>query len=331
MTQTGYIVHKLDARISNLSVGVSKDSGGNKNGNPTVGDPINVGIVADSQKFQKDGFVKIEDCLGNEFIDCLNDRLEKVLRGEFNTGTCPDKTPKLIKGARKGPIGFSGNTQGVKVLQVINIWKSDETFKQLVTSPKLGTLVAQLAGWKHGARVAQDQVWAKPPGAAPLVFHRDSPYFFFTPSDVVTVWVALDDMDEELGPLEYVKGSHRWGDGRIGSSNMFFQRDAFSLLHSASEKEGIDPDSLEIESMSGLKRGGISVHNGLTWHGSKKNMSKTRPRRGLGIHFIPGNAKFHEGASKSSLWKNYSHNPDGKLLDHLPEDLYPLTGTAVED
>ena len=32
-----------------------------------------------------------------------------------------------------------------------------------------------------------DQVWAKPPGAPPLVFHRDSPYFDFAPSDVVTV------------------------------------------------------------------------------------------------------------------------------------------------
>ena len=37
----------------------------------------------------------------------------------------------------------------------------------------------------------------------PLVFHRDSTYFDFDPSDVVTVWLALDDMTPDLGPLEY--------------------------------------------------------------------------------------------------------------------------------
>ena len=46
------------------------------------------------------------------------------------------------------------------------------------------------------------QVWAKPPGASPLTFHRDSAYFDFVPSDVITVWLALDDMLPELGPLE---------------------------------------------------------------------------------------------------------------------------------
>lgn len=56
--------------------------------------------------------------------------------------------------------------------------------------------------WSQGARLAQDQVWAKPPGAGPLVFHRDSTYFDFNPADVTTVWLALDDMVPELGPLE---------------------------------------------------------------------------------------------------------------------------------
>jgi ectoine hydroxylase-related dioxygenase (phytanoyl-CoA dioxygenase family) len=42
------------------------------------------------------------------------------------------------------------------------------------------------------------QVWAKPPGASPLVFHRDSAYFDFEPfNQVVTVWVALDDMTDQ--------------------------------------------------------------------------------------------------------------------------------------
>ena len=76
-------------------------------------------------------------------------------------------------------------------------------------------------------------------GAPPLVFHRDSPYFDFHPSHVVTVWVALDEMHPELGPLEYVRGSHRWGDGRSGSAAQFFDTDARALLRSAAQREGL--------------------------------------------------------------------------------------------
>jgi hypothetical protein len=69
-----------------------------------------------------------------------------------------------------------------------------QAFESIVRSKELGRAVAELAGWEAGARVANDQVWAKPPGAAPITFHRDSAYFDFTPSDVVTVWLALDSM-----------------------------------------------------------------------------------------------------------------------------------------
>ena len=84
-------------------------------------------------------------------------------------------------------------------------------------------------------------MWAKPPGAAALTFHRDSAYFDFVPSDVVTVWIALDDMDPELGPLEYVRGSHDWSDARVGSANQFFDtKDRFALMHDAAKREGIE-------------------------------------------------------------------------------------------
>ena len=33
---------------------------------------------------------------------------------------------------------------------------------------------------------------------------------------------ALDDLEPALGPLEYVRGSHKWGEGRTGSANQFY-------------------------------------------------------------------------------------------------------------
>ena len=140
----------------------------------------------------------------------------------------------------------------------------------------------------------------------------------FTPSDVVTVWVALDDMDEELGPLEYVRGSHKWGDGRVGSLSSFFQSENRKWLYSAATLEGIinPEETLEIVSLAGLRAGGISIHHGKAWHGSGKNRSMDRPRRGLGLHFVPAEVTFTTNARKSKLWRSYV--PDDVVCD---EDL----------
>ena len=186
-------------------------------------------------------------------------------------------------------------------------------------------------GSKHPALVGIgiDMTSFRPPRAPPLVLHRDSPYFMFSPSDVITVWIALDDMDPDLGPLEYVKGSHAWGDGRVGSSSSFFQSENKKLLYSAARLEGIanPEETLEIGSMAGLKAGGMSIHHGRTWHGSGKNRSKDHPRRGVGLHFVPAEVRFTTDARKSKLWRSYvSDDITDEELENveLSEEDFPL-------
>ena len=269
------------------------------------------------EAFDVDGFVKLPNVLSRERVNELNQHLDDIFKGFYDRDQKPDKLP------RSNSV-HGGSNGKVRVEQIINVHRCDSAFRRLVTSQSIARAVGILAGWdKVGTRLAQDQIWAKPPQcSAPLSFHRDSPYFMFTPDDVVTVWVALDNMTEELGPLEYVKGSHRWGKGRIGSSNNFFQsKGGKDLLYSAASREGILPEDLEIVSMRGIEAGGISIHNGLTWHGSGKNSSKDRPRRGLGIHFVPGNVRFTSEACRSKLWRNYFESSVGNILS---DDDFPL-------
>jgi phytanoyl-CoA hydroxylase len=310
---------------------LSFDEGSSKGDDCSKSDPHPLKLPLHIQaSFQQDGFAVFQRVITPNLVEQLNAQLEKILRGDYNRGHAPDKIPKLIKrinanSAQHAPLGFSGNLQNVKVVQVINVHKSDHLFRQLACNPLLGQVVARLAGWTS-TRLAQDQIWAKPPGAPPLSFHRDSPYFMFQPRDVVTVWVALDDMDAELGPLEYVRGSHVWGDERIGSSQQFFQtKGGRDLLESAAQAHGVSATELDsrIVSMAGLAAGSISIHNGRTWHGSGKNNSKHRPRRGLGIHYVPGHVKFTEDARKSRLWRPYIEN--AALNDMaVPDDDFPM-------
>ena len=153
----------------------------------------------------------------------------------------------------------------------------------------------------------------------------------FDNPDVVTVWLALDDMTEVLGPLEYVKGSHRWGDGRVGSANQFFQSNGgMKLVQSAAEREGLSLTDIEVVSMAGLKAGGISIHDGRTWHGSGKNHSQNQPRRGLGLHFVPAQARFTAEAARSKLWKSYVQDAEDAEGQELPIEDFPITWQPID-
>ena len=45
------------------------------------------------------------------------------------------------------------------------------------------------------------------------------------PNQIVTVWVALDDMRNEIvGPLQYVKGSHVWKDEAAEAPKVSFTK-----------------------------------------------------------------------------------------------------------
>lgn len=123
------------------------------------------------QAFKEDGFVVFPRAVDSATVCSLQQRLEDVLRGKYDRGSPPDKTPALIVESRKsgrrklGPLGYDGQTTKYsRVLQIINIHKCDSYFHRLATQEPIGEMVGRLAGWEHGARLAQDQVWAKPPG-----------------------------------------------------------------------------------------------------------------------------------------------------------------------
>lgn len=302
------------------------------------------------QGFRTDGFAVFPHVLALPDVQSLNRHLDDVLVHRiYDRGMAPTKLPPLHWVVRPDPptrVGqpsskqrsLFGRTVVVppgppksvaappprsRVLQGINMHKADSAFRQLVTNPSLGRAVCELMRWSS-VRLAQDQVWVKPVGSPPLTFHRDAPYFAFDPvGEVATVWVALDDMTDGNGPLEYARGSHQWGEGRVGSANQFFQPDREILLQSAAYREGLD--HVQLVSLAGLSAGGVSIHHGRTWHGSGRNQCPHgRMRRGLGVHYVPGHVRFTSEAAKSRLWKPYVDGVDDPALVELSENDFPL-------
>ena len=123
-----------------------------------------------------------------------------------------------------------------------------------------------------------DKTFTKPPsteGTRQSVWHQDLPYNPIDRRGFLSVWIAVEDVSEEMGAMRFVPRSHRLGPlGRL---------DLVGRDHGWEELLRLD--DLEIVGQpvtQPLAAGEATVHDGLTLHGAGENRSE-KPRRGWTI------------------------------------------------
>lgn len=130
------------------------------------------------------------------------------------------------------------------------------------------------------------QYFNKPPGVGqPTPAHQDGYYFKLSPCEALTMWLALDVVDEENGCMRYVRGSHRGGmrpHGRTGTLG-------FSQGITDFPRE----DDLADERPVSVQPGDVIAHHAMTIHRADGN-SSSRSRRALGLTYYAASA--HEDA-----------------------------------
>jgi len=142
-----------------------------------------------------------------------------------------------------------------------------------------------------------DQALLKPPrfGSA-KPYHQDNYYFRCRPDDeVITAWIALDDVDEENGCLRYIDGSHR---GPILSHDQVPGEDH----NYVPPPELID---LNKESLAVARKGAVVFHHSRALHTSHRNESD-RWRRGWATHWVTANVT----SDTETLVRAYFRRPE---------------------
>lgn len=107
-------------------------------------------------------------------------------------------------------------------------------------------------------------------------WHQDASYWPFDRSRTVTVWLAIDDADEENAAMKFIPGTHKMGHLDWGETN-----DPAVLVQ---EITGVD--TLGEPCYDTLKAGEISLHADMLAHGSDPSTSDRR-RCGLTIRYCP--------------------------------------------
>ena len=94
---------------------------------------------------------------------------------------------------------------------------------------------------------------------------------------MITCWISLDDLPADAGPIEYVRGSHRWPRSAAASARSSTRPRTGSRRPGARRPDGVELDVVPVV----VKAGGGSFHHGLTWHGSPPNTNAAVARMAL--------------------------------------------------
>ena len=257
--------------------------------------------AAQIQQFHSVGYLCLPRLIAPDLAIRIRDRFGGLFAGKFETGVYPDEWHW-----REG-LSFPSAAR-----EIVNGWKCDRLVASMALSEALGGLASQLMGWEQGARIAQDDVLWKPPGARGIGYHQDSAYIStqFLPyeNNSVTVWIALDEATPENGAVEYALGSHKWraqATETATDSSFHTDSDHRAAVHAAAKAVGIDSNNVQFE-MPSVPLGGCLLHHGDTWHGSGPNRSPETHRRALAVHLLRRDVQFRGEPAPDYIYGRYA-------------------------
>jgi phytanoyl-CoA hydroxylase len=221
------------------------------------------------ERFKKDGYVAIPGFIGPDEIGELQENVARFIRE-----VVPTMPPEAVFYEVKGEAG------SLKQLQ--KLFDYDAYFRTAPFVERSEQLAADLL--ENPVRAINLQYFDKPPGMnSPTPPHQDGYYFMLEPNEAVTMWLALDDVDEENGCVRYVRGSHRQGLRPHGmTKTLGFSQGLLDF--------GSGDDEMNAVAMP-AKPGDLLVHHSLAVHWAEGNRSPERHRRSLGMVYFSSLAK----------------------------------------
>lgn len=211
------------------------------------------------QAYDRDGFVVVRQLLSpSEFAE-LREQLARYVR---------DIVPHLPDGD-----AFYDDRSRPETLKQMQRLQQDAYFAQYLHHPKWTALATVLLA--EPLQVEGAEWFNKPPHTNHVTPpHQDNFYFCYEPPQVLTMWLALDPVDEENGCLRYVPGSHLRG---------IRPHHRTKTLGFSQGIADYGQEDLAAERPIVMEPGDVTIHHGNTIHRADANRSTTRHRRSFAL------------------------------------------------
>lgn len=240
--------------------------------------------------YQNNRYIKLKNVLNGETLQFFNSVISDQVNA-MNKVTTPVQTR---------------DTYGKAFLQLFNLWRENETVKELIFSTRLAKIATDLMQ-TSGVRIYHDQALFKEGGGGITPWHADQYYWPLETDKTITAWIPLQATPLELGPLEFSAGSHKIVDGRelqIGdeSERLIQQR-----LRVTDFKHVIEP----------FDAGEISFHSGWVFHRAGANATG-QMRKVMTIIYMDKSMKLKSPENENQVndWNTWCPGAEvGKEID----------------
>lgn len=177
---------------------------------------------------------------------------------------------------------YEDKSEADSLKQIQNMGDYDPWFHDLLTKGAFREIAEQLLA---GSVVPKNlQYFCKPAGIGrPTPPHQDGYYFMLEPCEAITMWFALDMIDEENGCVRYVKGSHLRG------MRPHAKTQTLGFSQGITDYPLQEDSEFEIAALTNA--GDLLVHDAMTIHRADGNISADRSRRALGFVYYSERAR----------------------------------------
>ena len=219
------------------------------------------------ESFNENGYVFIPGFLTKEEVKEMNLKLKFFI--DEKADSMPAGHVMYEDSIDKGTL---------KQMQDLNLY--DPFFDKILTNSKFTEIAAFLLGEEViGKTLEYFNKPTKIGKATPP--HQDAYYFMINPPNAVTMWMALEEVDEENGCVRYIKGSHLKGIRPHGRT----QTKGFSQGITDYGKED------DVETAIPAHPGDLLIHHSLTIHRADGNKSDSRTRKAMGLIYFGESAR----------------------------------------
>lgn len=249
--------------------------------------------------YQDRGIVYVPEAFSPDEVDFLRDITERDMA---------TPSPMGLEATRDGTGRFFGDTF---------VWQHMKELEDFIQNSQAADLARHVMQTKK-VNLLFDQLLVKEPGTStPTIWHHDQTYWPVAGHHVCTMWIALDPVTKDSGAVEYVKGSHLWGQRYKAQS--FKDKDLY--------KEDL-PDVPDIDSMRDelefdqfeMQPGDCTIHHGLTLHGASGNLRTDVRRRAYIMRWTGDDATYNPRPNLQPML----YDPPIKSGDPLDCDLFPV-------
>ena len=216
--------------------------------------------------WDKNGYVVVRNFMSSKDVSNLRSEIERYI------STVAQSVPE-------NEVMYEDNAKPETLKRLGHMSRYDDYFLKLINTNRFVNLAETLLGGMVNPQYCQ--LFNKPARVGiQTPPHQDAYYIPLKPNEALTMWLALNDVDEENGCLRYIPGAHKKGIRPHQASNIYgFSQGITDFGKNDLEKEVACPAAI----------GDLVIHHWSMVHRADPNTSN-RERWGLGSVFYRSDA-----------------------------------------